>query len=89
MRAGFERKLSDESVSLFVYGVSFDRNDNHIFEAVRNSKVKSIYISTRGKPKDELRDKVALIKASRSRAPQLQELTVRFFDAASARPWGD
>lgn len=90
MRDRFKKELGDDNASLFVYGVSFDKNDNHIFEAVRNSRVKSIYISTtKLEPKPEMQDKVALIKASRARDPEAPELTVHFFDAASAHPWGD
>lgn len=89
MHDRFKNKLTDKDSSLFVYGVSFDTNDQHVFDAVRESNVGKIYISTREKvPSSALQDKAALIKESRRRAGKDNVPQVFFFDAADARPWG-
>lgn len=86
------RSLAGIGGSIFVFGHSLDDNDAHIFrEIVKNTKVKSIFISLFGDPDTEgnrrVFQKANLFAAQRTARAPRKPLEVHFFDASSAQVW--
>lgn len=68
---------------LFIYGHSFDDNDRHIFDQIKQSSISKVFVSVYGDKDSE--DNVLL----RGRAQAyLGAHRVEFFQAESARVWG-
>ncbi|SRR5713101_5003737 len=75
--------------SLFVFGLSFGVPDEHILRLLDRGKVKQAFISLHGDPNSEgngrIVERAELMSIRRSTK---NPLTVEFFDANSAHPWG-
>lgn len=88
------RSLAEISGSLFVFGLSFHENDAHILKCIEEGNVRNIYISIFGNPKSP--DNQAIMgraeslrqRRLRSRRRNPPDLSVGFYDAASASVWG-
>jgi hypothetical protein len=84
------RSLGSITGNLFVYGLSFSENDNHIAEQIRrNTSIKNVFVSVYGEPDSEankiLAQNTSKLKKGRSgRKP----LFLHYFDARSAEVWG-
>ncbi|OGP03720.1 MAG: DUF4917 domain-containing protein [Curvibacter sp. GWA2_64_110] len=84
------------SGSLFVYGLSFADNDDHVLRMIEVGKISNLYVSIFGEPSDAhnaaiVRRTQKLVDARRARnvgRRRPQDLDVRFFDATSAKVWG-
>lgn len=87
------RSLSNISGSVFVFGHSLADNDDHIFrEIVRNTKIKSLFISLHGDSRSDtntrIQQKTNLLATQRVGRSPRKPLEVYFYDANSAHVWG-
>ena len=82
--------------SMFVYGLSFGDNDDHVLRMIEVGKIRSLYVSIFGDPDGAHNAEIVarayrLSEARKARnigKRRAQDLEVRFFDAQSARVWG-
>jgi len=82
--------------SLFVYGLSFAENDDHVLRMIEVGKIGNLYVSIFGKPEEphntEIIARVSKLAAARNARnigkKRAQGLNVHFFDAQSAQVWG-
>ena len=89
------RSLKSISGTLFIYGMSFSENDQHIINAIVESKVTDIYVSIYGNPNDDLNrkiiDRVSLLVEKRaernSKYGGENSLNTNFYNAESAQVW--
>ena len=74
---------------LFIHGHSLAANDEHVLRRVEKGVLKRLYVSLHGDP-NEACNRVIIARAEQlsSARPQRRPLTVRFYDASSARVWG-
>lgn len=76
------------STCLFTYGVSFGKNDSHVFRKITRGKIKKLFVGLYGKPDSAsnkaIIDEVEAIKVKRKNV----ELEVEYYDAESANVWG-
>lgn len=90
------RSFSSISGSLFVYGHSLARNDEHFLSLIERGKIKRVFVGLYGDESNGanqaiirranlMADRRATIVADNSRRNKLR---VDFFDAATAKPWG-
>ncbi|MBO6808716.1 MAG: DUF4917 family protein [Thalassospira sp.] len=73
----------------FVHGHSMDGNDDHILKRLARGKFPELYVSLYGDPLSTTNQ--AIIRKAESLALERNQrfpLKVRFYDAASAKPWG-
>lgn len=77
----FERLGWLEGV-LFIYGHSFDDNDRHIFDQIRKSKIKKVFVSVYGD-----KDSEGNLLLQGNAQAYLGAHRVVFFQAESARVW--
>lgn len=86
------RSFSSISGSLFVFGHSFDDNDDHILGKIPIGKVTDLFVGLYGDPDAELnvriRQKAQRFSEERAAIPRKRPLGVRFYDASSAAVWG-
>lgn len=75
-------RLGELEGALFIYGHSFDENDRHIFDQIRNSRVSKVFVSVYGEEHSEDND----LMKGRAQA-YLGAHRVEFFQAESARVW--
>ena len=90
------RSLSAIGNSLVILGHSLHENDEHVLNCIERSEVRNLYVSIFGNLDSE--DNQRIIKRARGmvdkrrqynqRRSRRPELTVHFFDAASAKVWG-
>jgi len=78
--------------SLFVFGHSFDDNDDHIIGKIPFSKVQKLFVGLFGNPVSE-QNREIIRKANRysdqrSQMPRKRPLEVFFYDVSSAQVWG-
>ncbi|WP_101927456.1 DUF4917 family protein [Luteimonas rhizosphaerae] len=83
------RSFSSIEGDLFIYGHSLKSNDQHIYDAISEGRISSIYVSVYGDENSQanqeiMRSAEQISSMRRGRRP----LNVHFFDAASARVWG-
>lgn len=75
--------------ALVVYGHSLAPNDDHILHRIRDGKLSHLYISLYGDPTSpenaEIQARAHALEATRT---SKRPLTITFFDAESAQPWG-
>ena len=77
------RSLKEIGGCLFIYGLSFSNNDDHIFKVLeKNTRLKKIFISLYGSPKDK-ENKRLIAKIENSKLAD----KVLFYDANSAHIW--
>lgn len=82
--------------SMFVYGLSFAKNDDHILHMIEGGKVTSLYIGLYGNV-DSASNKAIIARAQkiadtrRARATKRRravDLQIHYFDAQTAKVWG-
>jgi hypothetical protein len=82
------RSFSSIKGALFVYGLSLAPNDHHLLQRIVDGSIEAIYVSMYGDSESEdntlLRSRAEELAAQR---PGHRPLTVRFFDADSAKVW--
>jgi hypothetical protein len=82
--------------SMFVYGLSFAPNDEHVLRMIEIGKISRLYIGIYGDPGDPHNQGIIaraqrLVEARRIRnvgRRRAQDLEAHFFSAASAKVWG-
>jgi len=78
--------------SLFVFGHSFDDNDDHILGKIPFSAVKKLFVGLFGDPKSPenlmIIDKANRYSRLRAELPRKAALKVLFYDVSSAQVWG-
>jgi len=79
------RKLETSAAPLFILGHSMDQNDMHIFEAIRKSEARQIFVSIFG---DEQSDANRKLRAHALTFLGRQGRNIEFFDASTANAWG-
>lgn len=79
------RKLETSAAPIFILGHSMDENDAHIFEAIRKSDTRQIFVSIFG---DEDSDANRRLKANAAAFLGAAGKHVDFFDASTAAAWG-
>ena len=87
------RSLASVSGSIFVFGHSLADNDDHIFrEIVKNTKIKSLFVSLHGDPRSDanigIQRKASLLSTQRAGRSPRKPLQVYFYDSSSAHVWG-
>lgn len=78
------RKLETNAAPIFILGHSMDENDAHIFEAIRKSDTRQIFVSVFG---DEDSEANRRLKAN-ALAFLAAKKHVEFFDASTVMAWG-
>jgi len=80
------------SKPLFIFGHSLSDNDEHILRLIEHGKIKTVYISIFGNQRSNDNKKIIAraerLKTARENSGRRNNLTVYFFDAASAEVWG-
>ncbi|PJO38033.1 DUF4917 domain-containing protein [Delftia acidovorans] len=79
------RQLAAVDTPIFILGHSMDQNDLHIFEAIRTSSVRQIFVSVFG---DEHSDANRRLIANARAYLGGPLMTVDFFDAGTVAAWG-
>lgn len=79
------RALTTVSTPIFILGHSMDENDAHIFEAIRKSASRQIFVSVFGDEHNEVNRR--LIANARAHLTGAMT-TVEFFDAGTVAAWG-
>ncbi|SDH76399.1 DUF4917 family protein [Roseospirillum parvum] len=79
--------------SLFVFGHSFDDNDDHVLGRIPTGKVQDLYVGIYGDPESTV-NRRTIAKArrfaeQRSEIPRKRPLEIHFYDASTANVWGD
>lgn len=82
------RSLSNISGCVFMHGLSLSENDKHILRALERGKVQHIYVGIFGDPKSEYNQATINRALEMEQARKFQNLTVHFYDTASANVWG-
>lgn len=86
------RSLAQLSGSIFVYGVSFSENDEHILRLIEQNNASNIFISVYGDPNSRenqaLMARASQLAEGRAESSRRKPLQVRFFEASSAQVWG-
>ena len=77
--------------SMFTFGVSFSKNDRHVFEAIGVNKVQKLYVGIYGNidsvENKKLIDNAKKVEQIRQDSKSKYPLEVRFYCAESARVW--
>jgi hypothetical protein len=74
--------------ALFVYGLSFADNDEHILKLIGRGKLKTLYVSIYGDPSSTDNQRIIRRAQTLDQGKRKLPLGVRFFDAQSASVWG-
>ena len=86
------RSFSSIGGSLFVFGHSFDDNDDHVLKKIPEGKVTDLFVGLYGDPNSENNKRIIAKAFSfadiRTENPRKKKLNVHFFDAGTARVWG-
>lgn len=80
---------SQSSACLFTYGVSFSINDAHIIKKITKGRVNHLFVSLYGSPDSD--DNKKIIKSTQEIKVNRysKDLSISYFDAASAKVWKD
>jgi len=86
------RSFSSIGGSLFVFGHSFDDNDDHVLKKIPEGKVTDLFVGLYGDP-NSANNKRIIAKAFsfmdfRAESGRRNKLNVHFFDVGTARVWG-
>jgi len=86
------RSFSNIGGNLFVFGHSFDENDNHILNKIPYSSIQNLFVGLYGAV-DESSNKKIIERAKtfvtqRSQIPYKRALKLYFFDVSTANVWG-
>lgn len=79
------RALTTVATPIFIVGHSMDQNDMHIFEAIRKSAVRQIFVSVFGDAHSDANRRLIANATAFLGGPMT---TVQFFDAATVAAWG-
>lgn len=78
--------------SLFVFGHSFDDNDDHVLNKIPESSVQNLYVGLFNDPSSDsnrrIIAKVFGFADMRSEMPRKAKLNVYFYDVSTAKVWG-
>lgn len=82
------KSLAAITGSLFIYGLSFKENDEHIIDTIiANRKLKALFVSIYGSPNNP-NNKLIIEKCSQIKEiKRKKEFEIYFFDAESAKIW--
>lgn len=92
MKSGYLQRglksLASITGNLFVYGMSMSDNDEHILRRVEKSKVETLWVGVYGDP-DSKDNKAMMARASAlgGKRAAKSPLTVKFYDASTAKVW--
>lgn len=86
------RSFASIGGALFVFGHSFDDNDDHILGKIPTGKITDLYVGLYGDPDSESNKRI-IRKAQRfaderAEIPRKRPLNVQLYDASSAAVWG-
>ncbi|PHR22447.1 MAG: DUF4917 domain-containing protein [Hoeflea sp.] len=86
------RSFSSISGSLFVFGHSFDDNDDHVLRKVPEGRISDLFVGLFGDPDSESNRRIIAKAFSfadfRAETPRKNKLSVHFFDVDTAKVWG-
>lgn len=86
------RSFSSIGGSLFIFGHSFDENDNHILGRIPYGRIQNLYVGLYGDTQNSSNVKIIerskSFVAQRAEIPRKTDLNLHFFDASTARVWG-
>jgi hypothetical protein len=89
------RSFREIGGTLFVHGLSFSDNDDHIRDAIVHNKVHTVFVSLFGNP-DTPTNRAIVQRVESLQAQRLaanirrpRELVAEYYDASSASVWGD
>jgi hypothetical protein len=87
------RSFENIGGSLFVFGHSFDDNDDHVLGRIPTGKIQDLYVGIYGDPKNA-ENRRTITKArrfaeQRAEIPRKRPLEVHLYDASTARVWGE
>lgn len=74
--------------ALFIFGHSLAENDEHFLKVIERGKVKHLLVGLFGDPNSDVNRKIVSRANRMAAARRRQDLTVSFYDTASARVWG-
>ena len=82
------RSISQIGGSLLIFGHSLQETDEHVLKYIRNSKVKTVFVSIYGNPDDEDNQRImSRAQSLSSGGHDRRSREVVFFDAESASVW--
>lgn len=86
------RSFSSIGGSLFVFGHSFDDNDDHVLRKIPEGKVTDLFVGLYGDPNSDTNRRIIAKAFSfadlRAEIPRKNKLGVHFFDVGTAKVWG-
>lgn len=86
------RSLATIGGNLFIFGVSFAPNDEHILRLIEENKVTNVFVSVFHNPKSAenqtLIARALHLADGRTHTNRRETLSIHFFDAESAEVWG-
>lgn len=87
------RSFSNIGGALFIHGFSMSGNDSHVMKSIAKNNVEHLFVSMHGDPKSktnfQIETAVKQIKASRTKANPRRPLKVTYYNADSAKVWGN
>lgn len=75
------------STCIFTYGVSFSDNDRHIFSKIAHGRIKHIFISIYGDPKNDFNKNIIALSEGLKSSRKEYPLKITYYDAESAKVW--
>ena len=86
------RSFSNISGSLFVFGHSFDDNDDHVLRKIPEGRITDLHVGLFGDP-SSANNRQIIAKAFsfvdfRAESGRRNKLDVHFFDVGTAKVWG-
>ncbi len=86
------RSFSSISGSLFVFGHSFDDNDDHVLKKIPEGKVADLFVGLYGDPNSETNRRIIAKAFSfvdlRAETGRQKKLNIHLFDVGTAKVWG-
>ncbi len=86
------RSFSSISGSLFIFGHSFDDNDDHVLKKIPEGKVTDLFVGLYGDPNSDNNKRIIAKAFSfvdfRAETGRRNKLKIHFFDVGTAKVWG-
>jgi len=83
------RSFTEIGGALFIYGHSLAKNDEHYLKLIEKGKLSHLYVGIYGAPASP-ENKVIIRRAEKMNFSERRKpLSVSFYDADSARVWGE